>query len=1043
MPPFRVRTPGGGFGVATAVAVALVVLVSSGGFNTASTLGLGSAGESGIPSTSALPSVVVPKNSQYDWAEFHGSAALTGYAGNSPLSSLNAASLGVAWATNLYGAVLDSPAVAYDPLLHETLVYLGTDSGNFVAVNLANGHIQWGVWLGSPIRSSPLVEDGSVFVVPFSSAEMVKLNATTGATECSTALPGATEATPTFATPPGGVPSVYVGTEAPSPRSGPFMAINAGNCGVEWEFSGYNQTAGSWDAASYAVNASGGPMVLFGTDDPDSSVYALNALTGQLVWQFQCYNPSGKDYDVGAGPTISPPGSNGFPQGVVYITNSAGIAYAVDLNNGTLVWETHFFALSGIAGSVEPRARSTPALLGTDVVFGWNEGLISLDARSGEILWMYNDSSRSESLAAPAIAGGNGLPVVITGDIAGSLDVLSIANGTQLYTYRTGGWIAASPAVSDGNIVIASSNGFLYDFALGGGNDATLPSTSISSPIPDATLTNSHRNLRVYGNATDSTGVVAVEVAIQSGGPTGLWWDAATRSWSPGPVNDRATLGTPGARSTSWSLSFPVPAAGGTYDVIANAQSLSGQSDLTGATSSFAVNYSTSGPHLRASSEYVAPGGRLTVSGGGFGPSARVTISLPRSVLVRVTTLANGSLPPTSVVIPNNASFGPTSLSAVANASGRSSNTSITIANSWDQLSYGPGHAGFEPNDPTLHNVIFPGNNYWLKVAWRFDAGAPIDASPAVVDGRAYLGDSVGNLLALDLQNGGLLWNFTLSSGAAIDGSPAVDPGLGLVFIGAADGSLDAVHLATGTLAWSVSLGGSASAPVINGGNLYVTSTTGTVEALSESTGAVQWSKTLPSASTSAPSLNASARLLVVGESNGVVLGMNATNGATRWTFSTGGPVTDSAMITQGTVYVGSNDHIFYALNLASGTLRWSFRTDGAVQTTATADNWHLLYLGSNDGYLYILNLTSGDEKFNFSIGSPIVGVSSTIGVTVFEDAAGTIGAQKTFVEGGAGWRFPTSAGLETVPVIVDSAVFVSGGDGFLYAFTALGQAPV
>jgi outer membrane protein assembly factor BamB len=986
---------------------------------------------------------VVPKSSHYDWAEFHRNATLAGYASNSPLSSLNAPSLGVAWATNLYGAALDSPAVAYDPVLNETLVYIGTDSGNFLAVNLANGHIVWGVWLGSPIRSSPLVENGSVFVVPFSSAEMVKLNASTGATECSTVLPGGTEATPSFATPPGGVPSVYLGTEAPSPRNGPLMAIDAENCAVEWEFSGFHQSAGSWDAASYAVNASGGPMVLFGTDDPDSSVYALNALTGQLIWRFQCYNPPGKDYDVGAGPTISPPGRNGFPQGVVYITNSAGIAYAVDLNNGTLIWETPFFAMSGITGSPEPRARSTPAVDGKNVIFGWNLGLVDLDARNGSVLWMYNDSSETESIAAPAIAGGGGHSIVITGDVGGSLDVLSLIGGTQLYTYRTGGWIAASPAVSDGNIVIASTDGFLYDFARGGGNDATLPTTSISSPIPGAALTNSHRNQKVSGNATDSSGVAAVDVAIQSGGPTGPWWDATTRTWSAGPFDNRATLETPEARSTSWSLSFPVPPAGGTYQVIANAQSVSGQSDLKGATVTFEVNYSTSGPYLRASTEYVAPGGSLTVSGGGFGPSASVTISLPRAVLATVTSAANGSLAATSVVIPNNASFGPTSLNAVANASGKSSNTSITIANSWDQLSYAPAHAGFEPNDPTLHNVIFPGNNYWLDVAWRFDADAPIDASPAVVDGRVYIGDSVGNLLALDLQNGGLLWNFTLSSGAAIDGSPAVDPGLGLVFVGSDDGSVDAVHLTAGTLAWSDSLGGSVSAPVVNGGDLYVTSTTGAVEELSESTGATSWSTTLASAVTAAPSLDVSTRLLVVGESNGQVVALNSTTGATRWTYSTGGPVTAPAMIAEGTVFVGSNDHTLYALNPANGALRWSFRTGGAVQATATADNWHLLYVGSDDGYLYVLNRTTGVEEFNFSTGSPIVGLSSTIGVTVFEEANGTIGAQKTFLEGGAGWRFPTGAGLDTVPVIVDSAVFVAGGDGFLYAFTPLGQAPV
>ncbi|MCI4365101.1 MAG: PQQ-binding-like beta-propeller repeat protein [Thermoplasmata archaeon] len=1033
-------------GAAASVALVVVLFISSGAFDLGTGShrpALGSNPGTGFPPPSGLAPLAIPKNNHYDWPEFHHNPALNGYASNSPLSSANASALGVAWATNLYGAALDSPAVAYDPLLGETLVYVGTDTGDFVAVNLANGAIVWGVWLGSPIRSSPLVVNGSVFVVPFSNGKIVRLNATTGATLCSTALPGTSEATPTYGTPPGGVPTVFLGTEAPSPQNGAFVAINAGNCSIEWEFSGYHQPAGSWDPASYVVNASGGPMVLFGTDDPDSSVYALNALTGHLLWRFQCYNPPGKDFDVGAGPSVALPGSNGFSQGVVYVTNGADIAYALHLNNGTLLWETNFFTLSGLAGTVEPRARSTPALDGKDVIFGFNLGLIDLNARTGKLLWIYDDVSRTESIAAPAIAGPTHHAIVVTGDVGGSLDVLSRTGGTLLYSYPTGGWIAASPAISGGNIVVASSDGFLLDFALGGGDDALLPTTSITSPLAEATLPNSNGSVSVSGTAMDAVGVAAVEVAIQSGDASGPWWDGATQTWSPGPINNRATLVSPGAGSTAWSFPFPVPAAGGTYEVISNAQSIGGQTDPNGASVDFVVNYSTSGPYLRASSAYVAPGGALTISGGGFGPSAQVTIGLYGKSLAKMTSASDGSLPPTSVVIPKGSTFGPTSLTAMAKGSGRSSSTSITIANSWAQLSNGPGHTGFEPNDPSLHQVIFPGNDYWLKVAWRFSAPTSLTSSPAVVDGRAYVGDSVGNLYAIDLLNGGLLWNSTLPTGAAIDGSPAVDPALGQVFVGANDGTLYSYDLSNGTPAWSVSLGGIVSAPVISNGELYVTTTAGGLDDLAESSGAVLWSMTLGSAATAAPTLNDSSHLLVVGEADGQVLGLNSTTGATRWNFGTGGAVTAAPLVTRGKVYVSSSDDSLYALNQSTGGLRWSFRTGGAIQDTATVDNWGLLYVGSDDGYLYVLDASGGREKFNFSVGSPIVGESSTEGVTVFEDAAGTIGAQKTFVEGNASWRFPTGGPLWTIPVIVDSAVFVAAGDGTLYAFTTLGQGPV
>lgn len=981
------------------------------------------------------PTVV--KSSVNDWPELHQTPALNGYASNSALSSLNASKLGVAWATDLYGAALDSPVVAYDPLLGETLAYIGTDTGNVMAINIANGQVVWGVWLGSPIRSSPLVSNGSVFVGTFTNPAIFRLNATTGSTICSRISPSGFESTPTLATPPGGVPTLYFGTLGNGPRSGPFLAINAGNCTIEWEFTGFNQSAGSWNSASYGVTKSGLPLVLLGTDNPDSSVYALDALTGTEVWRFQAYNPGAADFDVAAGAAISPPGKFGFSQGAVFVTNKANRAYALDLNNGTLIWENNFNNITSTTGV----SRSTPALDGTNVIFGEPHGLLDLNATNGAVFWNYRDPTSTESIASPAIAGGHGHGIVITGDVGGDLDVVAVTTGAQLFTYQTGGYITASPAVSGSNILEASSNGYLYDFAPGGGNDSVLPTTAITSPAPGATLANPNGNLTVVGTATDPKSVAAVDVAVQSGGTGGPWWDATSRSWSPGPVDSTAVLGTPGGKSTSWSYSFPVPPAGGTYEVIAYAVSSSGQSDLHPAYVSFPVTYSTVGPHLEPSSSFVAPGSSVTVKGGGFGGSEKVKLTFESRLLSTVTAAANGSLPSTKVSIPSSAAFGLSTLTATGQTTGRTTTAAITVANDWEQLGYATTHTGFEPNDPVLNTLVFPGGDNWITLAWHFDAGAPINASPVVADGVAYVADTVGNLFALRIANGGLLWNFTLTSGAAIDGAPAVDPTLGLVFIGATDGTLDAVFASNGTLDWSTSVGGNVSAPIYSGGTVYVTSSSGKVEALSESTGSRTWSVTLANSVLAAAALNGSVHLLVVGESNGDVVGLNSSNGATSWTYATGGRVTAPALLSGGTVYVGSDDHKFYAIDQLTGKLAWSFKTGGPVRDTGTLDSVGLLYIGSDDGHLYVLHASSGKEDFNFSIGSAIVGVSSANGVAVYEDANGVIGAEKTYVHGG-GWQYQTGAGLVTAPVILDGTVYVCGEDGFLYAFTPIGQPP-
>jgi outer membrane protein assembly factor BamB len=988
-------------------------------------------------------------NSKDDWPEVHQTPLLTGYASNSGLSSLNASQLGVAWDTNLYGSALDSPVVAYDPILHETLAYVGTESGNVLGINLANGQIVWGVWLGTQIRSSPIVSNGAVFAGTFSSPSLFKLNATTGAQDCSFLSPDPLEATPTFATLPGGAPTVFLGSLDAGGGSGPFMAINATNCHLDWKFTGYNQTAGSWDSASYVVNASGVPMVLFGTDDPDSSVYALNALTGTEIWHFQAYNPTYDDFDVAAGVTISPPGKHGFPQGVAYAVNKAGRAYALDLNNGTLRWETNFNALAGIPpgnGEIDNLSRSTPALDGSNLIFGFADGLFDLNATTGAKIWEYADPTSTESLASPAIAGGNGHGIVVTGDVGGDLDVVAVTGGTQLYTYPTGGYITASPAVSGTNILIASANGFLYDFAPRGGNDAVLPTTTLTSPVQDATLKNPNGNLTARGNATDPKAVVAVNVAVQANGAAGPWWDAADRSWSPGPVDNPATLGRPGARSTSWTLAFPAPKSGGSYEVTANAVSSAGPSDLLGARAGFVVNFSTVGPHLETSRAFVGPGESTNLSGGGFAGSEKVQLSLYGKTLKTVTVAANGSLRATSVTVPATAAFGLTSFSAVGLTSGRTSTAGVTISNSWAQLGNGPGHTGSEPNDATLNSVIFPGGNQFIDLAWHFNAGAPLNASPAVVDGVVYVGTTAGQLFAIDISNGGILWTFTLASGAAMYGEPAVDPGAGLLFVGANDGTLDAISLSTGLLAWSRMLGGDVSAPVLANGQVYATSTVGTVKAFVESSGHRLWSASVGGHPTSAPAVNQTAGLLVVGSSTGTVIALNLTTGSSVWTYATGGPVSAAAILSGGVVYVGSQDHDVYALKQSSGVLVWKFATGAAVQDTGAllskgSASGLDLYIGSNDGNLYVLHASDGVELFNFSMGSPIVGVSTQKGVVVFETASGLISAARAHYQLD-GWTYATGAGLVTAPVLLDGTVFVTAQDDNLYAFTPDGLPP-
>lgn len=1038
-------------------ASAAVTLLVTGGLLAPATLA--AAATSGTPSRAATASrpsapgksatgkrAAGTAASAFNWPEFHRSAELRGFAYNSPLTTTSAATLGIGWAADLYGAALDSPVVAYAPSLKMTLAYIGTERGDVIAVNVANGQIVWATWLGSPIRTTPVVSDGSVYVGTFNSPRIYKLAATSGAISCSASAPQPIEGTPVVADPPGGVRTLYVGTNDSARAVGPVLAINATNCKLEWSFSHYRTLSGSWTPVAYTVDAKKTPLILFGSADTDAGEYALNAVTGAKVWQYFTQNPAPHTFDVGAGAAISQPGQLGFKDGVAYVPTKFGIMYALDLTTGHLIWSTNFNkALNAHEGG-----RSTAALDGTDLVFGYSEGVIDLNAVTGAMMWVYKDPAHAEALSSPAIAGPNGSQIVAVGDLSGGVEVLSLATGQQLYHFQTGGYVTASPAVSDGDIIIASSDGFLYDFVAGGGNDTSPPSTTITTPSDFSSVANPDGDLTVKGTAADTSAVGKVEVAVQENRSSGDWWDAATGRWVSGPVGNSAAVASPGTGSSAWTFSYPVPASGGTYSVTATAYSSTGQPDLKGGQSRFSVLASTAGTHITPASRFAAPGGQTAVTGGGFKAGEKVAISVSGQALATATADGHGDLPRTTVTIPASATFGLTTLTATGTTSHRSAGAAITIANNWDQVGYGHGHGGFEPNDPSLSDLVHVGPGLFLDPAWQYQSGAPIDTAPAVADSVAYIANTAGQLSAIDVHNGSPIWTWTLPSGQAIDGSPAVDPSAGLVFVGASDGTADAVSIASGKLAWSTTVGGDVSAPVYGDGEVYVTSSNDEVAALRETKGTKTWAKTVPGVISEAPALASASKALAVSQSGGVAE-LDSQTGAQRWAFKAGGTVASAPDLSGQTVYFGSasgtTGGTVYAVNAGTGAKRWATPTTGAVAdtpsliTVGTSRGVPEIIAGSNDGTIHILRASNGATLFEDHFKEPVTGVSTVKGVGVLSTSSGLVGAFRTYTDLNI-WRFQAGGAVMAPPAIVDGAVYFGSQDGKLYAFTTYGQLP-
>lgn len=993
----------------------------------ASSSSLATAGASTAPATAAT----VPANV---WPEYHHDATLDGTSGDPLMSASKAATLGVRWMANTGAESYSSPIVAWNSSLQKTVAYVGNEAGTFSAFDTSTGLPLWSTHFTGSIRSTPLAEGNFVWVAPAASGRIYKVNAATGAVACSAPVTNTSgeglDSSPVLATPPGGVATVYMAANDVGSYNGPITAVTESTCMVEWAATPELApgTGGTWDALSYGLDAGGNGLLVLGTADPDSAVYALNAVTGATVWRFAVENPSPSTYDVGAGVALSAPGVNGFGDGVAYVLTKYGDTYALDLTTGAQIWKV------GVGSS----GIGTPAVFDNTVVEGTDRGLVALNATTGASLW--TDASGYPIDAAPAVIGPDGQQFVAYGDTSGAIKVVDPGTGAPLYSFQTGNFIVGSVADYDGNLLETSADGFLYDLAPGGGNGAA-PSATVTAPSSGSKVANPNGPLAVNGTASGPSGVSGVSVYIQSGGSSGPWWNSSTGTWTAAPYPNPATLDTPGANSVNWSATFPVSPAGNVYEIFASAVAPSGLADNSinssapsGARSSFTVQASSSAPKLTSSAFWAAPGQAVNVSGRGFSPGEAVTVSLAGSALAHVTANSNGGFGPSPLKIPATALFGPGSLNAVGAQSGSVANAAIYVTNAWSQVGDSATQTSSEPNDSTFSHHLSVSSSTYLTRAWTFNSGAPITSQPAVVHAVAYAGNSAGQVFAVDVRSGQQVWQTSLGSNS-VTTSPAFSGGS--VVVGTSTGAVVALKASTGARAWTAQVGSAAGSVTVSGSDLLVGTAHGAVYALAAATGALLWHTAVPGAVVGAPASDGS--LVLVGDSSGAVSALHVADGTLAWTFRAGGAVT-SPLLSGSNVYVGSADGNLYDLAESTGSVAWSFAT-GAPVTAAPALEATSVVVGSSNGSVYYLK--AGSLTYTVQARGAVVGVGAAAGFVVSALGNGSVLGSKPQDTDPQAWTAQVGTSLTAAPTILNGAVYVAGQNGTLACFTVPGSPAV
>jgi len=951
------------------------------------------------------------------------------------ISTLNAGRLGVRWMTHTFGPVLSSPVTKYSAARNKTLAYVANENGDLEAIDTATGAIVWSDALGVPLHATPSVFGTHLWIGTAVSGRMIKVNSNTGAVQCRVSLgTGIDFASPVIATPPGGVTTLFIGVQDNGAVQGPMMAINDRTCKVEWRRNPYRVFSGSWSPDAYGVDAHGRPLVIFGSGDPDCAIYALNAKTGATAWRVASL--VGGLADFGTGAAISPPGRNGIADGMAYVAGKDRILYAIDLTTGKLMWHFDYGAATGTSHS---GGRSTAALAGRSVVFGTPIGVAAVDAVTGKQIWLSEKvgPADTEVLSSPLVTGPAGHQVVVYGDLNGYIEVASLATGQVLYKYKTGGYVISSAADSAGGLLIGSSDGFLYDLAVGGSN-GTPPAATMTAPGGGTIANPGTKPVLARGTATaGSAAVAAVDVAVQMNGASGPWWNARKHAWQQGPAYDRASLGPAGGTRT-WSFGVPALKQGSVLTFTARAVGADGLVERRLVQRTVTVRPVATGPRVTLSAGQASPGGSMRVTGHGFGSGEKVTLSLPGAVLATATARADGSFGPRSVTVPPGYAYGLTALIAKGRRSGRSSTAPLDVTGPWSQLGYGPQRTADQPFDRVLSEEVTPGKQFRMMPYWVYSAPASIQSSPAVADGLAFAGDQSGRLSAVRIATGALAWS--ASVGGTVGSSPAVDRADGVVVVGSSNGGITAYKERTGKLAWRVKTAAAVtSSPLVNHGAVYAGSRDRKLYAISAKSGRVRWTAALAGPADGSPAFDPATSTVVIGDRSGAVTAFHAgaTSVSRRWRVAAGGAVDNSPVIARGRVFVGSAHGVVRSFAESTGARGWSKSVGPSVTGQMAYQGGHL-YVGATDGSLTALKASGGSTMWSEPLAGPVTGVSVTDGMLFTESANGTVTGLR--IGGEVVWLAKTGAALAGSPAIMDNSVFVGSENDGLYCFTPFGE---
>jgi alcohol dehydrogenase (cytochrome c) len=489
-----------------AAAVAAIGLAACGGSSrsTQSVAGTGAASFAACPATGAAAGTASASGTG-SWPYPNGTMANTRDVRGSTITSGNVSTLRERWTFKLTGEaaadISGTGSLASNPIVRDGVVYLQDLHSNVYALSLGTGKLLWECRLDRTITSGPgpngvAVADGLVFGQTPTTA--FALNARTGRKVwANSALlrPGQG----TFGIQPAVADGrVYLASQVGNASGGGvLLGLQASSGRQLWKFKTYAGASrtvpggGAWDTPL----AGSAGSVTFGTGNPyrstavaiahpsrqlytDSDV-DLDGATGRLRWYFQGVTDDFKDYDMQTSPIATRIGATP----VVIGSGKMGIVYAIDSDNGRLLWKSPVGEHNGHDDDSLDALEHRSALKAPYTILPGSFGGVESDlALAGNTVYVAtcNLPFTVKSMTAPL-----GTPTMSLARATGDLEALNLATGKVEWDTRLSGLPLGAATVSQDLVFTTLYPGILLalDRRTGAIVERLKLPTSTNSPI--------------------------------------------------------------------------------------------------------------------------------------------------------------------------------------------------------------------------------------------------------------------------------------------------------------------------------------------------------------------------------------------------------------------------------------------------------------------------------------------------------------------------------------------------------------------------------